>query len=117
MIAPIPHQQPSLITRRSIIRGAAVSLIFAPAVVRAASLMPVRGLRLPVERQYAGFVERLYFRALDSDLRVGQMRTHLNGKIACASVWVVAGVRQAEKFFEGVGCKREHPGTRNCHCG
>jgi hypothetical protein len=80
VIAPILHQQPSLITRRSIFRGAAASLIFAPAIVRATSLMPVRRLRA-VGHQYAGFVERLYFHALDSDLRVGQMSTHLNGKI------------------------------------
>lgn len=74
----LPH---SLITRRSIFRGAAASLVCAPAIVRAPSLMPARGLRLPVGRQYAGFVERLYYHALDSDLRVGQMSTHLNGKI------------------------------------
>jgi hypothetical protein len=43
--------------------------------------MPVRGLRLPFGHQRAGFAERLYFHALDSDLRVGQMTTHLNGKI------------------------------------
>jgi hypothetical protein len=35
----------SLITRRSIVIGAAVSLICAPAIVRATNLMPVR--RLP----------------------------------------------------------------------
>jgi hypothetical protein len=77
---PIPqHQCP--ITRRSIIRGATASMICAPAIVRATSLMPVHELRLPFGHQHAGFVERLYFRALDSDLRVGQMSTHLNGKI------------------------------------
>jgi hypothetical protein len=74
----LPH---SLITRRSIIRGAAASLICAPAIVRATSLMPVRGSGLPFGLQHAGFVERLYFQALDSDLRVGQMSTHLNGQI------------------------------------
>ena len=81
MIAPILHQQPSLVTRRSIFRGAAASLICAPAIVRATSLMPVRRLPLTFENQHAGFVERLYFHALDSDLRVGQMSTHLNDKI------------------------------------
>jgi hypothetical protein len=78
--APTPQQQ-CLITRRSIIRGTAAALIFAPAIVRATSLMPVRRLCLPVEHLYAGYVERLYFRALDSDLRIGRMTTHLNGKI------------------------------------
>jgi hypothetical protein len=43
--------------------------------------MPVRRLRLPFGHQHAGFVERLYFDALDSDLRVGQMSARLNGKI------------------------------------
>jgi hypothetical protein len=81
VIAPIPHQQPSFITRRSIIRGAAASLICAPAIVRATSLMPVRRLCLPVGHLYAGYVERIYFHALDSDLRIGRMSTHLNGKI------------------------------------
>jgi hypothetical protein len=74
----LPH---SLLTRRSILRGAAASLVCAPAIVRATSLMPMHGLRLPVGQQHAGFVERLYFHALDRDLRVGQMSTHLNGKI------------------------------------
>ena len=40
----------SLITRRSIFIGAAASLVCASAIVRIASLMPVRGLILPVER-------------------------------------------------------------------
>ena len=39
-----------LITRRSIFIGAAASLICAPAIVRATSLMPVRTLMLPIER-------------------------------------------------------------------
>ena len=73
-----------LITRRSIFIGAAVSLICAPAIVRATSLMPVH--RLPLERplpigpQYAGFCERLMYHSLDCDLRAGRMRTVLNGK-------------------------------------
>ena len=41
-----------LITRRSIFIGAAASLICAPAIVRATSLMPVRTLMLPIERRY-----------------------------------------------------------------
>ena len=81
MRAPTFHQRQSLITRRSTFRGAAAALICAPAIVRAASLMPVRRLPLPFGHQDAGFVERLYFHALDSDLRVGQMSTRLNGKI------------------------------------
>jgi hypothetical protein len=76
-----------LITRRSIFIGAAASLICAPAIVRATSLMPVRALMLPIERplpigpQYAGFCERLMYHSLDCDLRAGRMKTVLSGKI------------------------------------
>ena len=75
-----------LITRRSIFIGAAASLICAPAIVRATSLMPVRALMLierplPIGPQYAGFCERLMYHSLDSNLRAGRMSTVLNGKI------------------------------------
>src|SRR5580704_1713884 len=70
-----------LITRRSIFIGAAASLICAPAIVRATSLMPVRRLRGPIGPQYAGFCERLMYQSLDSNLRARQMNTVLNGKI------------------------------------
>src|ERR1700736_2225891 len=69
-----------LITRRSIFIGAAASLICAPAIVRATSLMPVRRLRGPIGPQYAGFCERLMYQSLDSNLRTGQMNTVLNRK-------------------------------------
>jgi hypothetical protein len=68
-------------TRRSIFVGAAASLISAPVIVRAASLMPVHRLRGPIGPQYAGFCQRLMYRSLDSNLRTGSMRTFLNGKI------------------------------------
>jgi len=82
MTAPIsdPHHE-RLITRRSIFIVAAASLIYAPAIVRATSLMPVRRLPLPFGPQYAGFCERVFFQCLDSDLRAGRMSTVLNGKI------------------------------------
>jgi hypothetical protein len=53
----------------------------APAVVRTASLKPVRALRGPIGPQYAGFVEPLMYAALDSNLRAGRMSTVLNGEI------------------------------------
>ena len=53
------HHNANLITRRSIFIGAAASLICAPAIVRVASLMPIRGIVL-AERNYYGFVDRLY---------------------------------------------------------
>jgi hypothetical protein len=69
------------ITRGSIFIGATTSLLCAPAVVRAASLMPVRGLILPIERPHAGFCQRLFYHSLDSGLRAGRVTTVLNGSI------------------------------------
>jgi hypothetical protein len=39
-----------MLHRRSFLTGLTASLIAAPAIVRAASLMPVRGIVMPVER-------------------------------------------------------------------
>jgi hypothetical protein len=75
------HHHADLITRRRIFIGAAVSLICAPTVVRATSLMPVHGLILPIEPRYAGFCERLFYHSFDINLRAGRMSTVLNGKI------------------------------------
>jgi len=80
MTSPISNHD-SLITRRSIFIGAAASLICAPAIVRAANLMPVRSLRGPIGPQYAGFCERLFYHSLDCGLRAGRISTVLNGKI------------------------------------
>jgi hypothetical protein len=84
MTAPISNHD-GLITRRSIFIGAAASLICAPAIVRATSLMPVCRPPPPFGPQYAGFVERLYLHALDgrlrTGLRAGQTSIHFNGKI------------------------------------
>jgi hypothetical protein len=79
-LVPDRHHD-SLITRRGIFIGAAVSLICAPAIVRVASLMPVRRPPPPFGPQYAGFVERLMYQSLDSNLKAGRMSTTLNGKI------------------------------------
>jgi len=74
-------------TRRSILFGAAASLICAPAIVRAASLMPVRGLPLqflnPEFLNPLGqFYRRNFYHSLDSDLRAGRaMSTVSDGKI------------------------------------
>ena len=80
MTAPISNHD-GLITRRSIFIGAAASLLCAPAIVRAAGLMPVRSLRGPIGPQYAGFCERLMYQSLERNLRAGRMSTVLNGKI------------------------------------
>ncbi len=73
MTAPIhgPHYDHQF-NRRRIVLNAAATLICAPSIVRAANLMPVRGLILPIESApYAGFVERLRYDFLERALRVG----------------------------------------------
>jgi hypothetical protein len=74
-------------TRRNILIGAAASLICAPAIVRAASLMPVRGSPLqflnpeflnPLGQFYRG----RFYHSLDNDLRAGRAMTYpIGGKI------------------------------------
>ena len=83
MMAPIPnHHNDSRITRRSVVIRAAASLICAPAIVRAASLMPVRGLPLQVLSPLGEFYRRCFYHNLDFDLRTGRgMSTVENGKI------------------------------------
>jgi hypothetical protein len=74
-------------TRRSIFIGAAASLIFAPAIVRAASLMPVRRLILPIKRSsrldpLGEFYRRCFYHNLEFDLRTGRSMSLVeNGKI------------------------------------
>ena len=69
-------------TRRNIFIGAAASLICAPAIVRAASLMPVRGLPLQFLSPLGEFYRRCFYHNLDFDLRTGRsMSTVENGKI------------------------------------
>jgi len=58
-------------TRRKLLIGASASLLCAPAIVRASSLMAVRGVIVPVQTNYYGFVDRLRF---DWLWRSGQMR-------------------------------------------
>ena len=83
------HDHDRRMGRRSILIGAAASLICAPAIVRATSLMPVRRFKLPTEKQiyvgspYACFVERLFYHSLENSLRTGRMCTVHNGKIVC----------------------------------
>ena len=59
------HEHDKLITRRIIIFGAAASLLCAPAIVRATSLMPVKRVVFPIVPVapsapiYMGFLDRL----------------------------------------------------------
>jgi hypothetical protein len=62
---------PTRVHDEAIFLGAAASLLCAPAIVRATSLMPVRNLMLPIERPWAGFCERLFYHSLECDLRAG----------------------------------------------
>jgi hypothetical protein len=77
-------------TRRIIFIGAAASLICAPAIVRAASLMPVRGLPLQfsnperkIPKTVGEWYQLCFYNNLDNDLRAGRAMTTVlnNGKI------------------------------------
>ncbi|MCC6890619.1 MAG: hypothetical protein IT536_19015 [Hyphomicrobiales bacterium] len=79
------HQHLGHITRRSIILGAGLTLMCAPAIVPITSLMRVRGLTLPIDRPQEGFVRRLMFYQLYRDLQAGRMTTIVNGSIVPAA--------------------------------
>jgi hypothetical protein len=69
-------------TRRRVITGAAASLICAPAIVRAASLMAVRSLPLQRLNPEGEFYRRCFYHSLENDLRVGRaMSVRNNEKI------------------------------------
>ncbi|WMT74518.1 hypothetical protein [Bradyrhizobium sp. Ash2021] len=72
-------------TRRIVFFGAAASLICAPAIIRAASLMPVRTLQLGALNPEGEFYRRGFYHSLDSDLRAGcAMSVRSNKKISVA---------------------------------
>ncbi len=50
--------------RRKFFAGTGAIFVSAPAVVRAASLMKLRGVVMPLPRNYYGFVDRLWRDAL-----------------------------------------------------
>jgi hypothetical protein len=69
-------------TRRIVFFGAAASLICAPAIIRAASLMPVRTLQLGALNPEAEFYRGCFYRSLESDVRAGRaMSVRNNDKI------------------------------------
>jgi hypothetical protein len=70
-----------ILTRRSLLIGAGASLLCAPAIVRAGNIMPVRKLIVPAPRLHAGFVDRLFYDALDRNLKSGRMTTVRNGRL------------------------------------
>ena len=60
-----------MLIRRRIFIGGLASVICAPAIVRAESLMPIRALIVPMQPLYAGFVERLRFHWMERALKHG----------------------------------------------
>jgi hypothetical protein len=57
--------------RRTLFIGSAALLICAPAIVRAASLMPIRGVIVPTNRNCMGFIDRLRLHLMDVSLLRG----------------------------------------------
>ena len=95
MVAPISKSgHNSLLTRRSILIGAAASLICAPAIMRVTPLMPVRRLPFPFGPQYAGFVERLYLHALERGLQTALRAGRANIEISGQNIPIGDGHRQ-----------------------
>jgi hypothetical protein len=85
-------------TRRSICFGAVASLICAPAVVRATSLMSVRGLPLQllnperkIPRTVGEWYQLCFYNNLDNDLRAGRAMTY--GPIGGKTISVAEGYR------------------------
>src|SRR5260221_9871644 len=61
----------SMLTRRRMFIGGVASVICAPAIVRAESLMPIRALIVSMRPVHAGFVERLRFHCMEQLLKNG----------------------------------------------
>jgi hypothetical protein len=104
------NDQRSLITRRSILIGATASLICAPAIVRAANIMPVRRLPFPYGPQYAGYVDRLFLHSIESSLkaclRAGRTIVEVgdNHKIPVESAQQTVAFAQAHGFLPPYIC-------------
>jgi hypothetical protein len=81
MNSPISSEQHiQKVSRRSIFVGITASLVCAPSIVRATSLMPVHSLLLPPERPYPGFAKLLFYHSLDCGLRSGQKNVMLKNR-------------------------------------
>jgi hypothetical protein len=107
MTAPTPIADHSLKTRRSILIGAAASLLSAPAIVRAASLMPVRRVSFPYGPQYAGFVDRLFLHALENSLEAG-LRAGRTSIELCGRTIQVDSARRRVAFARAHGFLPPH---------
>jgi hypothetical protein len=93
-------------TRRSILFAAAASLICAPAIGRAASLMPVRGLSLQrlnpvrkISRTVGEWYQFCFYNNLDNDLRADRAMTY--GPIGGKEISEAEGYRIVAHAREG----------------
>jgi len=85
-------------TRRNIFIGAAASVVCAPAIVRAASLIPARGLPLQflnpgrkIPKTVGEWYQRCFYNNLDNALRAGRDMTY--GPIGGETISVAEGYR------------------------
>jgi hypothetical protein len=85
-------------TRRNILIGAAASLICAPAIVRAASLMPARGSPLQflnperkIPKTVGDWYQLCFYNNLDNALKAGRAMTY--GPISGKTISVAEGYR------------------------
>jgi hypothetical protein len=85
-MAGLISNRQSTVTRRGIFIGAAASLLCAPAIVRAASLMPVRVVIMPIEPPrfdqlseipHEGLWRRVMFACCDRDLKGGRTESSI----------------------------------------
>ena len=111
MTTPILVPDQGLITRRSILIGTAASLLCAPAIVRAANLMPVRRLPFPYGPQYAGYVDRLFLHSIESSLQDALRRgltipdqSYYRDKIPVESAQRKVAFAQAHGFLPPYSC-------------
>jgi hypothetical protein len=96
-------------TRRSILIGAAASLISSPAIVQAASLMSVRGLPLQflnperkIPKTMGEWYKFSFYDNLDNDLRAGRAMTYgpIGGKpISVAEAHRIVAHARAEGWL------------------
>jgi hypothetical protein len=102
MTAPTLISDHSLISRRSLFIGAAASLLGAPAIVRAANLMPVRRLPFPFGPQYAGYVERLFLHALEGCLQAATRKGQASVEV-CGHTFSIDSARRRVAFAQAHG--------------
>jgi hypothetical protein len=88
-LSTVGDNQPGHVTRRGVLIEAASLILCAPAIVRAANLMPVRGVIMPIKglqsesasptqlRPQEGFLRRLLFHWCDSDLKAGRKESSM----------------------------------------